>query len=118
MELETYFEFINEYAIRIKGTRVNIETILRDYWEGASPEEIAIRYPTLSLEQIHATILYYLANQKTTEIYLKRVRDIREQGWKEQQQHPTPFVRDLRKRLEQQRLILHKNELHETVMAE
>ncbi len=56
MELEHYFEFIAEDAIRLKGTRVGIETIVRAYQEGASPEEIALRYPTLSLEQIHATI--------------------------------------------------------------
>jgi uncharacterized protein (DUF433 family) len=42
---------------------VGIETVVRDYWEGASPEEIARRYPTLTLEQIHATITYALANQ-------------------------------------------------------
>ena len=30
MELEGYFEFIGEGAIRIAGTRVGIETVLRD----------------------------------------------------------------------------------------
>jgi uncharacterized protein (DUF433 family) len=56
MELEQYFDFVADDAIRLKGTRVGIETVVRDYQEGASPEEIALRYPTLSLEQIHATI--------------------------------------------------------------
>ena len=49
MELEGYFEFIGVDAIRIAGTRVGIETVLCDYREGASPEEIVLRYPTLSL---------------------------------------------------------------------
>jgi uncharacterized protein (DUF433 family) len=62
MELESYFEFIGEDAIRVAGTRVGIETILRDYEAGAGPEEIVLHYPTLSLEQVHATITYYLAN--------------------------------------------------------
>ena len=48
MELENYFDFINDNAIRIRGTRVNIETVLRDYLEGAGPEEIGIRYPRRS----------------------------------------------------------------------
>ncbi len=103
MELESYFEFIDQKAIRIKGTRVGIETVLRDYKEGASPEEIVLRYPTLSLEQVHATIIYYLANREDVEAYLEWVRQRQEQAWQEQQRHPSEFVRSLRERLEQQR---------------
>ncbi|MYA70794.1 DUF433 domain-containing protein [Candidatus Poribacteria bacterium] len=61
MELEDYFDFVQEDVIRIKGNRIDIEIVLEDYLEGASPEEILLRYPTLNLEKIHATILYYLA---------------------------------------------------------
>lgn len=107
MELENYFEFIGNEAIRIKGTRVNIETVVQAYREGVSPEEIFLRYPTLSLEQIHATIVYYLANREQVETYLNRVTRCQEEAWKEQQLHPTDFVRELRQRLERQRLILH-----------
>jgi len=103
MELEGYFEFIGEEAIRIAGTRVGIETVLRDYGEGASPEEIVLRYPTLSLEQVHATITYYLANQEKLEAYLTLVRQRWEEAWQEQQRHPSEFVRALRERLERQR---------------
>lgn len=103
MELTSYFEFIGEDAIRIAGTRVGIETVLRDYREGASPEEIVLRYPTLSLEQVHATITYYLANREKVEGYLALVRRRQEEAWQEQQRHPSEFVRALRERLEQQR---------------
>jgi len=106
MKLESYFEFIGEDAIRIAGTRVGIETVLRDYQEGASPEEIALRYPTLSLEQIHATITYYLANREQVEAYLERVRQRQEEAWLEQQRHPSEFVRSLRERLERERYAL------------
>jgi len=106
MKLESYFEFINEDAIRIAGTRVGIETVLRDYQEGASPEEIVLRYPTLSLEQIHATITYYLANREQVEAYLERVRQRQEEAWQEQQRHPSEFVRALRERLERERYAL------------
>jgi hypothetical protein len=41
MELESYVDLIAEEAIRLKGTRVGIETVVRDYQEGVSPEEIA-----------------------------------------------------------------------------
>ena len=103
MELEKYFEFIDEDAIRIAGTRVNIETVLRDYREGASPEEIVLRYPTLSLEQVHATITYYLANRERLEGYLALVRERQEEAWQEQQRRPSEFVRALRERLERSR---------------
>jgi len=85
MELENYLEFIGEHAIRIAGIRVGIETVLRDYREGASPEEIILRYPTLSLEQVYATIAYYLANRNKVEVYLERVRKQQEEAFNEQQ---------------------------------
>jgi len=108
MELEKYFEFISEGAIRIAGTRINVETVLRDYREGASPEEIVLRYPTLSLEQVHATITYYLANREKMEAYLALVKQQQEEAWQEQQRHPSEFVRVLRERLEQQRRVKYK----------
>lgn len=107
MELESYFEFINDQAIRIRGTRVSIETVLHDYQEGASPEEIVLRYPTLSLEQVYATITYYLANREKLESYLKQVQQQQEEAWQEQQRHPSEFVRSLRERLDQHRRALH-----------
>ncbi len=103
MELERYFEFVDNLAIRIAGTRIGIETILRDYQQGAGPEEIVLGYPTLSLEQVHATIIYYLANQEKVESYLEQVNNRQEQAWQEQQQHPSEFVRELRERLDKQR---------------
>ncbi|MBM4350120.1 MAG: DUF433 domain-containing protein [Deltaproteobacteria bacterium] len=103
MELEKYFEFVDNQAIRIAGTRIGIEAILRDYQQGAGPEEIVLRYPTLSLEQVHATITYYLANQEKVESYLEQVTRRQEEAWQEQQQHPSKFVQELRERLDKQR---------------
>ncbi len=117
MKLEGYFEFVNEEAIRIAGTRVGIETVLRDYREGASPEEIVLRYPTLSLEQVHATITYYLANRAKIETYLTRVQQQQEEAWLEQQRQPSEFVRSLRERLEQQRLALKESKSLLTPLA-
>ncbi|MCI0396980.1 MAG: DUF433 domain-containing protein [Chloroflexi bacterium] len=110
MELERYFEFINDKAIRIAGTRVGIETVVSDYQEGASPEEIVLHYPTLFLEQVHATITYYLANREKVEAHLERIWQEQEEAWQEQQEHPSEFVRELRKRLEQKQLELSKAE--------
>jgi uncharacterized protein (DUF433 family) len=106
MRLEDYFEFISDKAIRIKGTRIGIETIIRDYQLGATPDEIALRYPTLSLLQVYVALTYYLANRPEVEAYLDRVRRVQEEAWQEEQRHPSDFVRSLRERLERQRSLL------------
>lgn len=114
MQAETYFNFIDKDFIRIAGTRINIETVLRDYLQGASPEEIAVQYPTLSLEKIHAAILYYLANREQMGNYME-LADLRDKEWQHQKEYPENFVRELRKRIEQQRIILQKNKLCATI---
>jgi uncharacterized protein (DUF433 family) len=106
MQLEEYFEFIAEDAIRIAGTRVGLETVIDDYQKGATPEEIALHYPTLSLEQIYATVTYYLANQEKVKAYIALVRQRQEEAWQEQQRNPSPFVRSLQERVAAQRQML------------
>ena len=106
--VESYFEFLDSGEIRIKGTRVGIEIVLRDYLGGAGPEEIVLRYPTLSLEQIHATILYYLCDAEELKRYLKEWWNQGEAAWEEQQRHPSKFVQALRKRIETKRQQLQK----------
>jgi uncharacterized protein (DUF433 family) len=107
VELESYFDLVADDAIRIKGTRVGIETVVRDYHEGASPEEIALRYPTLSLEQIHATITLYLADRRRVDEYLHRVRQRQEAAYQESRQQPSALTRALRERLDRQRQSRH-----------
>jgi|GEM_PF-3178519 len=46
MELESYFDFLPDGDIRIKGTRVYLEDIIGRYFEGDSPEEINSHFPT------------------------------------------------------------------------
>jgi len=103
MELQDYFDFLSTDDIRIKGTRVGIETVLDDYLGGVSPEEIVARYRTLTLEQVYATITYYLHNQEEINEYLERWRAYAETAWQEQQRNPPEFVRELRERIQRQR---------------
>jgi uncharacterized protein (DUF433 family) len=101
--MESYFDFLSPDDIRIKGTRIGIETVLDDYLGGASPEEIAARYRTLTLEQVYATITYYLHKQKEIDKYLERWRAYTEAAWQEQQRNPPEFVRELRERIQRKR---------------
>jgi uncharacterized protein (DUF433 family) len=110
MELEKYFEFINNESIRVAGTRVGIETILYDYRRGASPEEIVLHYPTLSLEQVHATITFYLASRERVDNYLQKTKQRDEEAWREQQRQPSEFLIALRKRLDRRRRELRPEE--------
>jgi uncharacterized protein (DUF433 family) len=96
MEVEHYFDFLSPEDIRIKGTRIGIETVLEDYLEGASPEEIAVRYHNLTLEQVYATILYYFSNRTNLDAYLEGGRLFLEKACLEQQHHPSDAVRRLR----------------------
>ena len=96
MELESYFDFLSPEDIRIRGTRVGIETVLDDYLEGASPEEIAARYRTLTLEQVYATLLYYFCNRAQVDAYLEAWRTYAEQAWLEHQRNSSPEIIRLR----------------------
>ena len=49
MQLESYFEFLAEDDIRLKGHRIGIEDILKYYLNGYSPEEILSELPSLNL---------------------------------------------------------------------
>jgi uncharacterized protein (DUF433 family) len=71
MHLEDYFEFLAPDDIRIKGTRIGIETILTQYLHQAqTPEEIKEGLRTVTLERVYATILYYLHNREAVSGYL------------------------------------------------
>ncbi|MCZ7572719.1 MAG: DUF433 domain-containing protein [Ardenticatenaceae bacterium] len=96
MQLEEYFDFLAPNDIRVKGTRVGIEAILSDYLNlGLFPEDIAVRYPTLSLEQVYATITYYWHRQAELDGYLRAVDEEMERQRREQDLHPSPAVRRL-----------------------
>lgn len=93
---KAYLDFLATDDIRVKGTRVGIETILDDYLQGASPEEIAVRYRVLTLEQIYATITYYLHDTESIDRYLDQWRSHAEGAWEAQQRNPSPAVQRLR----------------------
>ncbi|MXV74049.1 DUF433 domain-containing protein [Candidatus Poribacteria bacterium] len=82
MELQDYFDFNSEIDIRIKGHRIAIQHVLNKYREGKGVEELHRRFPTLSLEKIYATILYYLTNKPEVEVYLERERLMDEEAGK------------------------------------
>ena len=89
MQLEEYFDFLSPEDIRIKGTRAGIETVLYEYiHRGQTPEQIAERFDALTLEQVYATILYYLRHQEMVSAYLAAWLEYGERARAEQAQDP------------------------------
>lgn len=102
MQLENYFNFLAPNDIRIRGTRVGIETVLYEYiHQSQSPEAIARRYPALTLEQVYATITYYLHNRAEIEAYLADWLAHGERMRAEQERNPTPAMLKLRQMRDQ-----------------
>jgi uncharacterized protein (DUF433 family) len=98
MQLEDYFVFLAPNDIRVRGTRIGIETVLHDYLkEGRCAEEIAAAYETLELEQVYATILYYLHNLETVSRYLDEWYEFGRRAREEQERNPSPAVLRFRK---------------------
>ena len=53
MQLESYFDFLAPGDIRLKGSRIGIESVLYEYiHREQSPKAIGSRFPTLTAEQI------------------------------------------------------------------
>lgn len=103
MQLEDYFDFLSPLDIRVKGTRVGIETIVADYLDQRlSSEEIATRYRTLEIEHVYATLTYYWHNREEVEEYLRRIDEEYERQRREQDEHPSPGIRRLRELKRQQ----------------
>ena len=97
MQLEDYFDFLAPDDIRIKGSRIGIESVLYEYiHREQSPEAIATRFPTLTLEQVYATILYYLHNREKIEAYIADWLEYGRRMREAQDRNPPPVVVRLR----------------------
>ena len=117
MQLEDYFVVLAENDIRIKGTRIGIETVLYDFIHRLrSPEEIANTYPSLTLEQVYATILYYLHNKEAVSKYLADWMEWGREMRRQQEANPSPGIQRLRK-IKAERLARQK-EQHESSFSD
>jgi hypothetical protein len=65
--------------------------------EGATAEEIVLRYPTLRLVDTYSVIAYYLNHRAEVKAYLKQQEELAEQLRLENEARPE--VQALRKRL-------------------
>jgi uncharacterized protein (DUF433 family) len=57
-------------AFRVGDSRVLLELVVRAFQDGATPEAIVQRYPTVTLADVYGVIAYYLRDQAAVEEYL------------------------------------------------
>ena len=62
-------------VMRVGGTRVTLDTILAAFSKGATAEEIAQQYPSVSLSDVYQVIAYYLRHTSEVDAYLARRRE-------------------------------------------
>lgn len=74
-------------GIRIGKSRVTLDSLLAVYHTGSTPEEIAVQYSVLRLEDIYTAIAYYLNHRQEIDSYLEQRRQ-------KAQQQRSQFVRE------------------------
>ena len=83
-------------VVRVSGTRVTLDTVVRAFTRGATAEEIAQQYPSLRLADVYQVIGYYLKHSTELAGYFEK----REREEKELlAAHPEWSPRGLRERL-------------------
>jgi len=58
-------------SIRVGGTRVTLDTVIARFQVGDTPKEIQSGFPSITLEQINATIDWYLNHKAEADEYLE-----------------------------------------------
>ncbi len=56
---------------RVGGTRVTLDTVVRAFKRGATPDEIIGAYDSLHPADVYAVIAYYLRHETDVEAYLR-----------------------------------------------
>jgi uncharacterized protein (DUF433 family) len=87
----------------IAGTRISLDSLVRAFHRGESPETICQNFELLHLEDVYGAIAYYLANQAEIDAYLLR----QDEKWAEGKRNAEPLPKDLRQRLARARDDVH-----------
>jgi uncharacterized protein (DUF433 family) len=96
----TYVTQLPEGGWRVTGSRVSLDSIVHAYLGGESPEAITESFPTLSLEQIHGAIAFYLRCRNEIDQHLVEQDARREKLLQESEASHGPFLSRLRARRE------------------
>lgn len=62
-------------VVRVRGTRVTLDTIIPAFCRGATAEEIAQQFPVLALDDVYAVIAFYLRHRDEVDAYVEDGRN-------------------------------------------
>ncbi len=79
-----------EGTIRVTGTRVTLDVVVRQFKLGASPEHICESFPSLSLRDVYGALFFYLENIDQVEQYL--LQNLEESARLRHQIEGSPFL--------------------------
>lgn len=88
-----------EGLLRIRGTRVSLDSVVHGFRQGATPEEICQDFPSLSLAQVYSVIGFYLAQRRAVDAYLKQQDAADRRLRRRLKGRHREFLADLRRRL-------------------
>src|SRR4051794_28755201 len=61
-------------AVRVGDSQVLLDVVIREFENGACPEDIAHGYETLQLADVYAALAYYLRHRAEVDAYLQARR--------------------------------------------
>lgn len=80
---------------RVGKTRVTLDTVVVAFLDGATSEEIAQQYPTLSYADIYLVVGYYLRHRAEVDEYLQQRQKDADATYKQNEsRHPSQGVRE------------------------
>lgn len=68
----------NNNVFLVGNSRVPIDTVIRYFNRGNTPEEIVLQFSALKLNEVYGVINYYLNNQEAVERYLRERQAVSE----------------------------------------
>lgn len=82
-------------VIRVGQTRVTLQSVVGLFDQGASAEEIALRFDALTLAEVYASLSFYLSHREQVLQYLAEQRQASEQARRQAEQRlPVSVVRE------------------------
>jgi uncharacterized protein (DUF433 family) len=97
--MQSEYVEVRNGAYYVAGSRVSLASIIYEYRDGATLETVRQNFPTLSKEQIHGAIAFYLGHRDEAETYLRSL----EEKWDGLERAAKPANPEFQQRIEEAR---------------
>ena len=67
---------LEDGTLRVSGTRIPLDLIVKSYNAGETPEQIVAAFDTLRLSDVYTLVGYYLDNRDAVDDYVRRVDEL------------------------------------------